>query len=403
MPKPSSGTDPGPPQAWSAGLRGLRWPIIGLLGSLVLRYAVSDFKSADYLFFLSNWYDSLLQHGIWGAIGLRAELLPGYCYPPTYLYLLSLSAHTPLPKIFAIKLISVIGDYTAAFYVWRILRFHCHSAYVCWSGVIIFLFLPTVVMTSSLWGQCDSLYTCCLLASLFYILKKRQIASLIAFGLACTFKPQAMFWGPFIAILLASRRVRWKHLWIPLAVYVSSALPAMLAGRPILDALIHWLSDDGLKPSTLVWGASNWYQWVPLKQSNDLWALGVLLTLTATALLVLWMGTGPRGRLTESRWLISCSLLSVCLAPFLLPGVRERYFYPGDVLSLLYAFYIPKQWVVPVLIEFASAFSYVQFLFHVEPIPAWVLALVLACAILLVIVYLVVDSTLVNKPRQGLC
>src|SRR6266542_4176175 len=85
------------------------WVYVGVAGSLLLRASVLDFESGDYKLFLSNWYDYFLQHGRWAA--LKDDFSN---YPPLYLYLLSLSTLLPLPKLYAIKLISILSDYLAA-------------------------------------------------------------------------------------------------------------------------------------------------------------------------------------------------------------------------------------------------------------------------------------------------
>lgn len=331
-----------------------RWLSLSVAASLLLRLALLNFESLDYRAFLSVWYDSCLEHGRWHAIGEPAGQLPSYCYPPLYLYLVSLSTLLPLPKLYAVKAFSVAADYLAAWYVWRLARLEPSPGY--WPCVIVggFLFLPTVVMNSALWGQCDMMYTCGLLASLFYLLKGRSVATLIAFGVSCSLKPQAIFWGPFLAGLLASRRVAWKHLWIPVGVYVACAVPAMLAGWPVVDALTHW-GPAAINPMALVLGAPNWYQWVPDPRASAFYWTGVSLTMLVTGGLVLRMKQGPPEGLSESRWLISMALLSVLFPPFFLPGVHERYFFAADVLSVVYGFCFPRQWIVALLVPEAIA------------------------------------------------
>jgi Gpi18-like mannosyltransferase len=39
------------------------------------------------------------------------------------------------------------------------------------------------------------------------------------------------------------------------------------------------------------------------------------------------------------------------LVPFVLPSMHERYFYLADVLTLILAFYLPRQlWFVPIIV-----------------------------------------------------
>ena len=142
-----------------------RWALLalGLDSSLALRLCLFDFESGDYRLFLSNWYDFFYEHGRWSGFQ-TAE--PYATYPPLYLYLISLSTLLPLPKLYAIKLISVAADYLGAWYVWRLAKLASASNSRAWAAMMAFLLLPTVVMNSALWGQCDMLYSTGLVASL---------------------------------------------------------------------------------------------------------------------------------------------------------------------------------------------------------------------------------------------
>jgi Gpi18-like mannosyltransferase len=81
--------------------------------------------------------------------------------------------------------------------------------------------------------------------------------------------------------------------------------------------------------------------------------------------------------------LIELALLSVMLIPFVLPKMHERNFYPADVISILFAFYFPRYFVIPILMNIISFFSYQPTLFNVEPVPISLLAL---CLLILIII-----------------
>ncbi len=49
--------------------------------------------------------------------------------------------------------------------------------------------------------------------------------------------------------------------------------------------------------------------------------------------------------------------------PFFMPGMHERYFFLADLLSLVLAFYLPKLWYVPVLVQTSSFLSYLPFMY----------------------------------------
>ena len=100
----------------------------------------------------------------------------------------------------------------------------------------------------------------------------------------------------------------------------------------------------------------------------------------------------------------------VVLVPFFLPAMHERYFYLADVLSVIVAFHLPRRlWPVPVLVQFASAFSYVPFLSQRGPgsddttaVPFWILALAMLAALGLLLWELIVrrDSG-TDEPVDG--
>lgn len=348
-----------------------------LLLSVMARLVFFDFQSIDYRDYLSHWYDFFLQHGRWH--GLCQMNINVSNYPPLYLYSISLSTLLPLPKLYAIKLLSVAGDYLAAWYIWRLVRRVCPgSARRPWVAMLGFLFLPTVVMNGALWGQCDILYTTGFLASLLYIIEGRPMAALVAFGFSCALKPQAIFWCPLLAGLFISGRLPWKWFWIPGAVYAACGLPSILAGRAIVPVLMHWALVKNLPGLTL--HAPNWYQLVSAQESSALWTVGVALTLVATGLFIWRIRRGPASGQTDAQWLVSMAFMTVLFPPFFLPGMHERYFFAADVLAVVYAVSARGGWVAVPLLQFASGFAYCPFLFGRALVPEIVLPVAVVLA-----------------------
>ena len=360
-----------------------------LILSLLTRLIFFCFRGTDYNLFLSPWYDFLIQHGAWHGLGQMTTQISDY--PPLYLYLLSLSTILPIPKLFAIKLLSTICDYIAAFVLWRLAKLLGANSFNAICAALLFLFLPTVVMNSAIWGQCDVMYTLCLLLSLFYVFNRCPRATLIAFGFACSLKPQAIFWCPFLLGLLVSRRISWKVVWIAPAVYISTLVPAILAGRPILDAILHWARVRNIPG--LNHHAPNWYQWVSTNESLPLYITGIVLAIAAIFLIGFWREKSGNSNEMGARRLIKLAFLSVAVLPFCLPGMHERYFYAADVCSILCALTMPYGWVVVLTMQFASAFAYCPFLFHVEPVPE----IVLPAAVLLAIEWVLLADKLTSK------
>ena len=267
-----------------AGSRHALWIYFIVAGSLMLRVSVLDFQSGDYNAFLSRWYDYFVEHGRWASF--KDDFSN---YPPLYLYLLSLSTLAPLPKICAIKLISILSDYIAAAFIFKIVRYRFPNGPCPWVATALMLFLPTVWLNSGLWGQCDAMFTSGLLGTFFYLLIKRPAPAMVAFGLACSLKPQAIFFVPFLIGLYFNKQLSWKSLCIPPLVYTLCGVPAMIAGRPIWKVLLHWaLQKNGNRPF-LTMGATNSYQWISNNYYEFLELSGVVLAAVAAAFLVLSM------------------------------------------------------------------------------------------------------------------
>ena len=338
-------------------------------GAAVTRAFLFDFESGDYLDFLSGWYDHFLEKGRWQGLGdLDAK---HFSYPSLYMTLMSLITWLPLPKLYAIKALSTVFDFIGALLMYRIVLGFGGSEARALTAAATLLCLPTVVVNASLWGQCDMMYTVCFLWSFLALIRNRSAQCLIACGFAAALKPQAVFWAPFLAGLFIAGKLSWRFLGLTPAMYAVCGFPEILAGRPWGEVLLHWGEVD--TAPRLTFNAANWYQWVPNEPFAVLWWCGVGATLVWTGLFVLRIFT-LREELTWPRRLVSLALFTLLFPPFLLPWMHERYYFPADVFSLLYAFCTPRGWLVAATIQGISAFSYLPFLFNLNPVPLGVLA-----------------------------
>ena len=341
---------------------------LGFFSALALRLSLFYFESGDYLRFLSPWYDFIVSYGGFSALEHAFS-----DYSPLYLYLLTLATYLPLPKLYAIKLVSISFDFLLALFVLLIVRLKYENRVVWVSSFFAALFAPTVFVNSALWGQSDATYASMLVASIYFAIQRRPNLSLFFFSIALSFKLQAVFLFPLFIVLFLKRRVPiYSFLIIP-ATYMVSLLPAWLAGRPLVELLMTYPAQAGAWP-TLTLNAPNLYQWVPDDRlyrwlPDDLWLLvlnilswfGIVFTALLVGLLCLvsWRSPVP----LDGDVIVKLSLVSVLLLPFTLPHMHERYFFAADVISIVYAFYSPKRFFVPLLVGAASLFSYFPFLF----------------------------------------
>jgi len=336
-----------------------------------LRVLVLDFESNDYKFILARWYDYLVDHGRWSALKDNFS-----CYSSLYLSGLSISTLLPLPKLYAVKLLSMIFDYVAAWIVYKIIRLRYPEGPVPYIASIVLLFLPTLWFNSAVWAQCDGIYTSALLGTFYFIMVGKPVLALALYGIGWGLKPQAIFLAPFLGGLCFRSVLPWKLIFVPGVAYVLCGLPEILAGRPVFDVIFHWVRQHNEPGLTL--GATNWYQWISNDYEAVFYVTGIWLAMVASALLVFAMQKDST--IERKNWLVTSSLCSVLLVPYFLPGMHERYFYAADVFSLVYAFFVSRGWILALCVQFASLFSYFPFLFDKEPIPRPLLALLMTAA-----------------------
>ena len=177
--------------------------VISLL-ALFLRYKAINFESGDYTHFLSVWFDYLKDNG--GLLALKNY--PGD-YNAPYMTLMSLLTYLPFNKIYLIKGLSILFDFalalSSALLVKEIAKSNKEKLFLLTYGIV--LFLPTVFLNSSLWGQCDSIYaTFCILA-LLYLMKSKYVRSFILLGIAFSFKLQFIFIVPIFIVYYFSKLI----------------------------------------------------------------------------------------------------------------------------------------------------------------------------------------------------
>jgi Gpi18-like mannosyltransferase len=323
--------------------------------ALALRLPLFWFQSGDFVTFLDPWTSYIRAHGYFHA--LKDNFAN---YAPPYLYLLVASTYLPMSSLSAIKLISVIFDFALATCVLFIVKSKYDARAVWLAAFCVTLFAPSVFFNSALWAQCDSIYTAFLLAAIYFIISRQPTTSMLSLALAFSFKAQAVFLFPLFFILFLKKLVPLKtFLLIPL-VYLVLILPSWALGRPFIELLSIYRNQSGAY-DMLTLRAPNFYQWLP-----------------------------DNKQLFETSGIIfALALVSVLLVPYALPHMHERYFFPADVISIIYAFYFPRRFYVPIVIGFVSLFSYFPFLFVTEPISMSHLAFLLTIILVIVIADLI--------------
>ncbi len=344
--------------------------LIGLTLAIAIRYSLLDFKSVDYFSYTKVWYNTLRESGF----SAFAQGFSNYNLP--YLYLLyAIARFLPdIPSLTATKIPSLIADFVSAWLAFRIVRMKYPDSPIPLFAALAVLFSPTVILNSAFWGQADALYTSALLACLYFLITKKHAPALLMFGLSVSFKAQGVFLLPLLFALFLRREIAWKYfLWVP-AVMLLALVPAWLAGRSLIELLLIYPAQAG-QYEQLSMHAPSAYAWLPDSGLIFSYFYPAGLVLAATVAFFYSITIYKSRTEITPEVLIVLALISVVMMPFLLPKMHERYFYVADVMSILFAFFFPRYFFVPMLMMSISFFSYQPTLFGMVPIPISLLAL----------------------------
>jgi Gpi18-like mannosyltransferase len=308
-----------------------------------------------------------------------------------------------------------------------------------WIGSFaVVLFAPTVVVNSAAWGQCDSIYAAFCVGSLYFLLRRKPWSACVFFGVALSFKLQAIFFLPVLLIVLVANRQRLLALLAVPAAFAVMLVPAALAGRDLSSLLMIYPNqvstggtaavgqsggtggsgqrgaasgggtigaDGGFGQAggfgrtagfgqragasgSLTQNAPTFYQWVG---SSSLWKYLGLAFAALVAIVVAAMALLRKRPLAGPEVVVLATTI-VLAVPFFLPEMHERYFYLADVMTIVMAFYVRRYWPVAVVVTGCSLLSYAPFLWQrtVVPLPlvafaeflAVIVTFLVCCAVL---------------------
>ena len=342
------------------------------LFSLIVRIVLIKYPSGDYDMFLKPWFNELKING--GILALRMNI--GY-YTPIYMTILSLRTYLPVDSLVSIKVISLAFDYLGGIYLIKIIlellknkKYNKKIAFIIYS---IYLFLPTVILNAAYWAQSDSIYTCFVLISIYYLIKKDFIKGIIFWSIALSFKFQAIFIFPlFVLLYISDRKIKFKYfLIIPLVIFILS-LPKAIASHDLLTGFKIYFNQAGTYDNYLTLNLPNAYSIYlkgydsnnpnlinsPLKEMST---IGIVSTLTIFMIIAFFVY--EKKIKFDKKMIIDFGLWSILICTFFLPRMHERYLFMGDVIGLLYLINNRKKYYIPIIIELISLNGYMYLLF----------------------------------------
>lgn len=359
---------------------------------ILIRCSGLSFLSGDMQEFLLPWYNSMKNVGV---AALEYQIGD---YNVLYQTIIALITYIDCNPLFMYKCISILFDYalaaSSALFVSKItnnkiFEIQINKIY----GAV--LFLPTVLLNSSCWGQCDSIYTTFLILTLFFIYDEKYVCAFIMLGLGFAFKLQMIFIVPFIiSYYFCTQRFSIIHIRISIIIFWITGIIAFINGRNLLAPFTIYASQTTTYEHMYMNFPSFWL--IVGNDYNSLKSFSIIFTMVL-------LGTGMYIMLSkkikmdtlEDYISIAAGFVWTCL--MFLPAMHERYSYPLDILLLILGTLNKKYLIYAVVSVMLSTITYGHYLFGTEGITQY-------HAILYILIYIKYIRTLLNnntKDQKG--
>ena len=339
--------------------------------SIVIRYMVALHPTNDMVgYILNGWMKSIESAGFKNFYTIDAD------YSPLYLFMIAI--FTKLPKgnqvtingytfyqnwMYYIKSVYFLMDILIAVGVFLVVKEVTKDKTKAAIGYIISLCLPVQFANSALWGNNDSMYFCCFIYILYFILKRKDHLVWFFFGLSFSLKLQSVFVLPFLFYLVFSRRLKFYPIYMALVALMLSFLPSYCCGASFLKPFEFFTKEvNGYSQLTL--GCGNLWKFFSstnMDSSSDAlnkastW-IGLLFIFLFTAIIYI-----RRIKLTKEN-IVFIGTFLIGIVPFFLPHMHERYFYSLDVLILVYCLVRKKRYFFVPLMQLSSGIAYYHYL-----------------------------------------
>jgi len=332
----------------------------GIVLTLYLRFLLKDFISGDYESFLVRWINYFRDNGgIYAIKDIESD------YNVIYQYLLIIISYFRLNDLYLVKLFSVIFDFLLAFGTMALIRElgGCKKKQLV--GFFLILLLPTVILNSAMWAQCDSIYAAFIVWSLYFLIKEKPCISIIYITLAFAFKLQTIFVAPIFLVALLYKKIKLRHILVFPVVYFATIIPALIFGKPLKDIFMVYFTQAQQYPmmtmnSASIFGLLNIEDYSVVLEKISI-SVMIIFVLTIIFLIC-------RKKISWTpNFVFSSAFVFSLIIPFLLPHMHDRYFYIAEILSVIYVVHYGKKRIyIPIMLQLAGLIVYAIFFGFIE-------------------------------------
>ena len=276
-------------------------------------------------------------------------------YPPVYLYVLYVigmirswfgwDVLSPMFN-FVTFLPAMISDLAIGYLVYNEANKRINSESFSLFAAGLWIFNPSIILISSVWGQVESVFVLMLFLSMIYLKDKKLMPAYVLFGLAILTKPQSLFLAPvylysaFDFIVRHEKKAALKYT----AVSIGAALLGMLiVSFPfgLMETFNQLVFGVGLYGRASINAFNMWtlfgQNWMPVEYtflgiSISLWGFMIAAAIVVGSLVALHIDAKKH----ESRhtYLISAVLL-ISIFVFSV-RMHERYMFPALLFLLMH-------------------------------------------------------------------
>ncbi len=355
---------------------------------LAVRLSLYDFESGDYQFFLSTWMMECHEAGGLPYLGITPGLSDRSTinYGCMYQYIIVLLHYIGGNDLHLLKSVSVLFDFVCALMAFRI-------TYLVTSGNIkkslmalgAVMVLPTSILNSGAWAQCDSVYTAFVLLAVFHLMKQNNARFFIYLAIAYSFKQQAIFIIPFAIILWLKGKVKIRYIFCFPVVFFITLIPALAMGRSLKELLEIYLK-QAMTYSRLTMNYPNIYSFVSEGLGKDSRLQIISCGMVCCIIILGMIAYYVRDKIfaINNIYMVTLAVFTVLVCLFTLPVMHERYGYVAEMLLVVYGMTSYKRMALCTVTQVISVITYSRFLYGSTVTAIWPLAFINLSVILFV-------------------
>ena len=341
--------------------------------SMAARFALRGLISGDMRIFLRPWAELLKEYG-----GIRALGSQMGNYGVLYQTIIALMTYIPIQHEYAYKIFSMVFDFALAGVSAILVKDFSGSRLKTFFTYAFMIMLPSVLLNSAGWGQCDSIYTFFCVMCFWLLTREKYTLAFLSYGLAFAFKLQAVFLAPFLILFYVKEKKfsLLNFLLIP-AVMIATSAVGIIEGRSVLAPFRIYLDQAGYYPSISLNYPSFWNMLV----TNDVedfygelsgFCIAVTLTVLLAEFVLLLKRKEP---FSLGAYLFAAFLMSYSCVLFL-PAMHERYSYLYVMFGLMLAILEPRTLISYAFLIMLDLQTYGVYLFETPILPWYALGLI---------------------------